>query len=337
MKWDGRAFIPIGMVIAGMLTFATASTVRRSNFYNRPSRDDSFLTVPVNAQLSSVAVSPDGRLVATAGNDSLVRLWNSETGHEIRTLRGHTSRSILAVAFSPDGQWVASGSRDRTARMWRVPIGGDARVIARHRDRVMALDFSTEGMLLATGSRDRSVKVWDALRARELATVRQDFGFVPSIAFHDDLVAFGDWYGSMWLWNYRTRELDRLGHFGRAIYGVAFAADGRQVASGGYDGQIRVWDVGTRSRVNRFAGHTRRILSVAFHPCRPLLASAGEDRTIRLWNLATRSHERTLVGHAQSVNGLAFSPDGQWLVSASRDQTFKVWRIGPCEFTPVSG
>jgi WD40 repeat protein len=110
MTWDLRTYIPIGAVIAGMVTFTTASTVRRSNFYNRPSRDDSFLTVSVQARLSSVAVSPDGRLVATAGNDAVVRLWNSETGHEVRSLRGHTSRSILAVAFSPDGQWWFQGA-----------------------------------------------------------------------------------------------------------------------------------------------------------------------------------------------------------------------------------
>jgi WD40 repeat protein len=191
----------------------------------------------------------------------------------------------------------------------------------------MALDFSTRGMLLATGSRDRSVKVWDALRAQELATAKRDFGFVPSVAFHDDLVAFGDWYVSMWLWNYRTGELDRLGHFGRPVYGVAFSADGRYVASGGHDRQIRIWDVASRARLHQFAGHTQRVRSVAFHPYLPLLASAGEDRTIRLWNLATRSAERMLLGHAQSVNAVAFSADGHWLVSGSRDETFKIWRI----------
>ena len=152
--------------------------------------------------------------------------------------------------------------------MWNV-TGGEARIAARHRDRVMAVDFSTKGLLLATGSRDRSVKVWDAWRAEELATVRRDFGYVPSVAFHDDLVAFGDWYGSVWLWNYRTHELDRLGHFGRGIYGVAFSVDGQLVASGGYDRQVRVWDVASRVRLNSFAGHTRRILSVAFHPYLP--------------------------------------------------------------------
>jgi WD40 repeat protein len=173
------------------------------------------------------------------------------------------------------------------------------------------------------------VKVWDALQAQELATVRRDFGFVPSVAFHDDLVVFGDWYGSMWLWNYRTAELDRLGHFGRPVYGVAFSVDGRYVASGGHDRQIRVWDVASRVRLKQFAGHTRRVLSVAFHPYLPMLASASEDRTIRLWNLANRSAERTLLGHAQTVNAVAFSTDGHWLISASRDETFKVWRITP--------
>ena len=326
MTTDVRSYIPITVVITGMLTFSSVNTVRRSNFYNRPSRDDSYLTVPAKARLSSIAVSPDGRLVATAGNDSTVRLWNSETGQETRALRGHTSRSILTVAFSPDGRWVASGSRDRTARMWNV-TGGEARIAASHRDRVMALDFSTTGLLLATGSRDRSVKVWDAWRAEELAAVRRDFGYVPSVAFHDDLVTFGDWYGSVWLWNYRTNELDRLGHFGRGIYGVAFSVDGQLVASGGYDRQVRVWDVASRVRLNSFAGHTRRILSVAFHPYLPVLASASEDRTIRIWNLVERSIERTLLGHAQSVNAVAFSSDGEWLVSASADETFKVWKV----------
>lgn len=129
---------PAVFVLAGMAAFATIDAVRASNWYNRPLRDDSFRTIHGHARLWTVAVSPNGQLIATAGTDHVVRIWDVDSGRELRALHGHTG-NVYSVAFSPDGRWLASGSRDRTARVWDPMTGRQLHVITGHRDRVMAL------------------------------------------------------------------------------------------------------------------------------------------------------------------------------------------------------
>jgi WD40 repeat protein len=325
---------PAAFVVLGMVTLATINGVRSSNWFNRPDRDDSFLTAQSHSRLSSLVFSPDGQFIATAGTDYTVRIWEAHSGRELRILRGHTDHRVLAVAFSPDGSWLAAGGRDGTIRIWDPRAGRQIQTLRGHRDRVMALAISPDGSLIATGSRDHSVKVWDARTFRErtsLGGVNEGFGFVRSIAFDGGrrLVGFGDWFGSVRVWNHETGEVRLLGHFGRAIYGVAFSPDGRLLASAGHDHRVRLFNVATGSPQHVFEGHAAAVTSVAFSPGGHLLASGSDDRTIRLWNVDKREAERTFLGHAQRLNSIAFSPDGSYLASASADETFKFWKIRP--------
>jgi WD40 repeat protein len=321
-------------VVLGIVTLATIDAVRSSNWFNRPERDDSFLTGYGHCRLSRLDFSPDGQFIATAGTDYTVRIWDAHTGLEVRILRGHTDHRILSVAFSPDGTWLASGGRDRTVRIWDPTVGRQLRTIDAHRDRVMALAISPDGSLIATGSRDHSIKVWDARTFRErgsLGGVSEGFGFVRSIAFHagSRLVGFGDWFGAVRLWNLETGDVRVLGHFGRAIYDVAFSPDGRLLASAGHDSRVRLFDVTAASQHQVFEGHTAAVMAVAFSPRGHLLASGSDDRTIRLWNVDARKTERTLLGHAKGITSIAFSPDGGHIASTSADETFKFWKIQP--------
>ena len=325
---------PAVFVVLGMATLATMNAVRSSNWFNRPDRDDSFLTVQGHSRLSRLAFSPDGQFIATAGTDYTVRVWEAHSGRELRVLRGHSDHRVLAVAFSPDGSWLASGSRDSTVRVWDPTAGREIKTLRGHRDRVMTLAISPDGSLIATGSRDHSVKIWDARTFRErksLGGVGEGFGFVRSIAFHPGipLVAFGDWFGFVRLWNHQTSEVRVLGHFSRTIFDVAFSPDGHLLASAGLDHRVRLFDVATVSQQQVFEGHTAAVMAVAFSPGGHLLASGSDDRTIRLWNLDERRAERTLVGHAKVVTSIAFSPDGSYLASTSADETYKFWKIRP--------
>ena len=290
-----------------------------------------------NADVSSVSFSLDGQLLASASDDQAIKIWNAETGEEIRTLTGHEA-NVWSLHFSPDGQTLASGSWDNTIKLWNVETGEEIRTLTGHEDRVLGISFSPDGQTLASASDDDTIKVWNIETGEVVHTLTGHQDTVISVSFSPDrkTLASASFDNTIKLWNVETGEEIRTltGHENGAI-SISFSPDGKNLASTGEDATVKLWNVETGEDIRTLTGHQSGTLSVSFSPDGQTLASGSADGILKLWNVETGEEISTLQGHQAEIWGLSFSPDGQTLASASDDATIKLWNLDVDDKAPL--
>ena len=276
-------------------------------------------------QVTCVALTADGQVLASASGDKTIKLWDARTGQELRTLRD--TNWVTSVAFAADGQVLASASWD-TVKLWDARTGKVVRTLRGHTADVTSVAFAADGKVLASASRDKTVKLWDARTGQERHILRGHTSPVTSVAFTADgqVLASASGDKTVKLWDARTgQELHTLRGHADHVTSVAFAKGGEVLASASRDKTVKLWDAQTGQELRSLRGHTSPVTSVAFAADSQVLASANLDNTVKLWDARTGQELRTLRGHTSYVTSVAFAADGQVLASASRDQTVKLW------------
>jgi WD40 repeat protein len=284
--------------------------------------------IPTNmGDVLSVAFSPDGRQVLTGSSAGTARLWDAQTGQELRRFEGHMD-SVNSVAFSPDGRQVLTGSGDNTARLWDAQTGQELRRFEGHTSWVRSVAFSPDGRQVLTGSSDKTARLWDAQTGRQLRRFKGHTRGVHSVAFSPDgrQVLTGSLDKTARLWDAQTgRQLRRFEGHTDWVRSVAFSPDGRQVLTGSWDKTARLWDAQTGQELRRFEGHTDWVHSVAFSPDGRQVLTGSWDGTARLWDAQTGQELRRFEGHTRLVWSVAFSPDGRQVLTGSFDNTARLW------------
>ena len=194
-------------------------------------------------QPAAVSFSPDGRTLAVGMWNNTIELWEVSGRQRVAILRGHTD-AVTSVAFSRDGT-LASGSLDKTVRLWNVETRQQTASFERHANAVRSVAFSPDGTRLASASADGSIRLWDTSTLTEIAELLQGSFGLQSVSFSPDgaLLASGDNTGTILLWDLVLQE--SIGSLGSAsgVYSVSISTNGRILASGQWDGTITLWDI----------------------------------------------------------------------------------------------
>jgi WD40 repeat protein/Flp pilus assembly protein TadD len=275
----------------------------------------------------SAVFSPDGRRIASAGQDRTVKVWDASNGQQLLSLTGHTSQ-VYSAEFSPDGHRIASASQDKTARVWDGYKSQQVLSLTGRAGWVTGVAFSPDGRRVATGDDNAKVCVWDAHKGQQILALTEHTTWVDRAVFSPDgrRIATTGHDRTVKVWDARTGQqlLSLTGHTARAT-GAAFSSDGQRLATVSDDKTVKVWDTRNDRQVLSLEGHTGPGTSVAFSPDGRRTASASEDKTVKVWDAQTGQELLSLEGHTGGVNSVAFSPDGRRIATAGGGKTVKVW------------
>jgi WD40 repeat protein len=271
----------------------------------------------------SVALSLDGKTIASGGIDGTVRLWDSRSQY-VTPFAGYGG--VNWIAFSPDGSRLVSAGAGSSLSLWDVE-GGFLGLLGNSRDQKqpMVVAFSPSGKLIASGGQG-IIQLWDLQGQPVGPPFTGHQGEIWALAFspNGQQLVSGSEDHTIRLWDLEGKLMGQpfTGHTD-AVRGVAFSPDGQRIVSGSVDETVRLWDLQGSMIGQPFIGHTAPVMAVAFSPDGKTIVSGSHDGKIRLWDLKGALRHQFSV-EKSGIEDVALSPDGKHIVSGGDDRIVRV-------------
>jgi WD40 repeat protein len=299
--------------------------------------------------------SPDGTKIVSASQDHSIKLWDAQTGQELRTVVGHKNRvpssrlapdvsPITCCGFSPDSRFFISGAEDGILITWNVETGAIVHSFPEQKSTVSSCCFSPDGMMIVSGYEDGTLILWDAKTAKLLAIFSVHTSRVSQCVFspagNEILIAGSN--------DCTLKILDvRTGNEASTVYiddtlrwrvlSCEYSPDGKQVVCGMEDGTVRIWTPETSPQIAVLSGHMkyRHVTTCAFYPDGSKIVTGSADKTLRIWNAQTREMESVYAAHS-NITRCSVAPDGLRIATSSGDGKIRIWDAHPGRSTSSS-
>jgi RNA polymerase sigma factor (sigma-70 family) len=280
----------------------------------------------------TIALSPDGTVLATAPQaGKRVRLWDTRTLKELPPLLDQPATWVRPMTFSPDGKLLAVTYGDPAVRVWDLATRKKVRQLQGKDYYVDHLAFSADGQTLA-GADGYGATLWDVTTGK----FRHDFGhtyMIDSVHFSPDgrrLVSGASYTDKVIrIWGALTgEEIAQLRGHTSGIEVIAYAPDGKLIASASQDGSVRLWDAATSREVRRLEAKDGMVYAMAFAPDGKTLATGGRRKAVHLWDVATGRELRSFNNPGGLILRLAYSPDGKMLATRGvSEKEVRLWDV----------
>ncbi|SAL96637.1 hypothetical protein [Absidia glauca] len=300
--------------------------------------------------ITRVEFHPVYQTLASASEDTTIKIWDYESGDFECTLKGHT-KAVQDLAFDPKGNYLVSCSADLTIKVWDVNNEYKCiKTLYGHDHSVSSVCFLPSGDKIVSASRDKTIKLWDVASGYCEKTFSGHLEWVRSVVPSEDgrwlITASNDQTARLWDTQTTETKMDFRGHdhvVEWAIFAPVIAypyieelididnktknqpMPGQYIITASRDKTIKLWDINGQL-LHTFVGHDNWVRGLVVHPSGKYLLSASDDKSIKIWDLKTGRCMKTLDAHSHFVTCISYCNTSPVVATGSVDQTIKVWQ-----------